>query len=280
MKARYGYLIPRVGTIQPGYALSLNLPMSYLTGQIAVAAPVKLTVTFRVYFEGQELQRDETTVEYSRDLGWSQAELNFRFAGIEPQGDKIGFYQIDAAAAGGEPVFNDATFNSAYGIYTRPGAKPFIAELADKFSDPRVILQMRRYGMYIQTYPVVRLDRARDYGESVSVLNPYRQPLLVSVRSSNGRQIERRKVPGASGINLRLIGLLREDEPAWVGSIQVTATNRVVPYMIKHSLAEPWRITDHEHLDWYQPTKVEFPRFLYFRRRMIGRLARMGLYGR
>jgi hypothetical protein len=56
-----------------------------------------------------------------------------------------------------------------------------------------------------------------------------------------------------------LEGLIEDGETGWCGQIQITATNRVITFDLKHSLREPDLISDHEHLDPYRGEPTHFP---------------------
>lgn len=136
-----------------------------------------------------------------------------------------------------------------------------------------MIEQIAKHGRYVDAYNVVRLDRTRDYGESLILINPYRRPVLASIRSHDGQQLPRMKIPPQSGRRVDLSFLLAEEATEWVGRVQLTANNRLVVYDVKHSLRDPAVIFDHEHMDPFRGEPTHIPLTRRFRQE-LGRLLR------
>ena len=111
------------------------------------------------------------------------------------------------------------------------------------------------------------IDRDRDYGESLALINPYKKAVLAKVHTADGRTIPRLRVPPMSVRRVDLGQLLEAGERRWRGRLQLTANNRLITFDVKHSFADPTLITDHEHLDPFRadPTHLPLTRLLRMR---------------
>ena len=175
-----------------------------------------------------------------------------------------------------KPLFRSNNVLPFYSIYSKPGKKSFFSDNAYLYASPPVISQIAEYGQYIDGYAVARVDRERDYGESIIFINPYRKPLKAEIITADHRSIERIRVPPPSSRLVSLESLLNQDEIRWSGQLQITATNRVITFSVKHSFCDPTIISDHEHLDPYRGEPTHFPATRWFRLRLGKWLMRRG----
>ena len=121
--------------------------------------------------------------------------------------------------------------------------------------------------MYIDAYPVIRIDKTRDLGETFVLINPYKRPILAQIVTHDGRSLPRTRISPESACNVDLSALLQGNETAWTGHVQLTANNRLIPFNIKHSFQDPTLISDHEHLDPYRSDPTYQPITLSMRAR-------------
>jgi hypothetical protein len=168
----------------------------------------------------------------------------------------------------GSPVFAGKNVIGFYAIYTKPGKKSFLADNGYKYGSPPLISQIAMFGRYVDGYPVVRLDRDRDIGQTITLINPYKKSVVARIIAHDGRAVPRIKVPPLSVRNVPLIQMLRDEERSWVGQIQLTASNRLGTFVIMHSLRNPWVVSDHEHLDTFRSDPTHLPAFQLFRQRV------------
>lgn len=252
------FLFPTISSLPAGYDCTVVLPAGALSGHL-VDGTGDVEAVFRVLFEGQVEAEEKRPLSFSggRPTGGDHGAFVWRDAAERWRGG-TGYLEVQFNALNGAPIFTSRRVLSFYAIYSKPGKKSFFSDNAYKFGAPAVINQIARFGRYVDGYPVVHLDRDRDLGETVTLINPYRRPVVVSISTHDSRRLERIRVPPMSARSVRLIDLLRADEREWFGHIQITASNRIITYNIKHSLADPTVISDHEHLDPYraEPTHV------------------------
>jgi hypothetical protein len=266
------FLFPTITSLPAGYDCTISLAPAVLAARL-VSGTGMVDIHFAVFHEGRQEVDETVSVEYVQ--GQLQGPAMKPFVWRDRSPDWAGGYlEIAITARGGARIFDAKRPVSYYAIYSKPGKKSFFSDSAYKFGAPPVIEQIARYGRYVDNYPMVHLDRARDLGETITFINPYRKALLASIKTSDGRILERQRVNPMSVRNIRLVVLLRPDETEWIGQIQITATNRVVTYNLKHSLIDPQLISDHEHLDPFRGEPTHLPLTRLIRRRVGETLSR------
>lgn len=265
------FIFPTITSLPAGYDCTICLSVAGLARRL-VSGTGSIDILYSVFHDGCQVVEEKTSITCVNGKLPDQPMKPFIWRDRAPHWAG-GYLEIAISGRDNARIFDNKRPISHYAIYSKPGKKSFYSDNAYKFGAPPVIDQIARYGRYVDNYPVVHLDRNRDLGETITLINPYRKALLASIRSSDGRSIDRQKVKPMSVRSIPLIDLLRADEAEWFGQIQITATNRVVSYDIKHSLADPTIISDHEHLDPFRadPTHLPVTRLL---RRKIGEAVR------
>ena len=259
----FSYLIPSISALYPGHSC-------YVTGNLRGVGECLLNGTglivqkIEVYAEGESIfsSQIEHRFENGNLVGDPPSPFYWPAQSDQWPGGYLesGFYIQDEA-----PLFANNIPPNFYAIYSRAGNKSFFSDNMLKYSSPSVIAQIAAYGKFVDGYPVVRIDRARNYGETLVLINPYQRPVIADVHSDTAGEIRRIRIEPNSTVHVRLERLLKDSEAAWSGQIQIGATNRVITYIVKHSLADPLFITDHEHLDPYRGEPTHYPAFSWFR---------------
>lgn len=255
----YNYLIPSIASLPVGYDCTFVVAEGLIAARLTRGTGRVLRRTAAIV-EGATVATTEVALGF-RDgtlVEGENAPIRWPGAGTHRQ-EQPGYLEIAYDSADGSPCFATNRPIAPYAIYAAPGRKSFFSDNSQKFSNPVVIAQIAEFGEYVDGYPVVEIDRARDYGESLVLINPYKKPVLATIRSHDARSLPRIRVPAMSARRVDLSGLLDEAEERWSGRIQMTANNRLIVYDMKHSLADPTAITDHEHMDPYRSDPTHFP---------------------
>ena len=274
------YFVPRIVMLPAKYDLHLALPYgSY--GLALKNGTGRLVVTNRVYHQGNLIAENHETVEYRNgNLVGSLPDPIIWHDRSDDWGTEPGYSEFSVRTEDEEPRILDYIGPVSYVNLHRANHKSLFADMPMKYASPPTIAQIAEFGRFIEGQAVVRIDRERDFGESIALVNPYRKPVVVSIHSHDGRSLRRIRVAPFSATFARLEGLLRDEEMQWVGHVQVTANNRLVVLDIKHSLSDPTRMSHFEHLDPYRSDPTHFPAFRWFRREIGWFLARHNIYRR
>ena len=274
-------LFPIVGTLPPGYNVSIVIDGSRFSRKmIDTGTSGKLQWRFRLRYEGEIERTEEGELAYS-GTSFEPEQLRFNIE-AEPgkMGETLKFYEFDFIESEGQQIFNSKMLSIGYAFYWAPGKKSFLAEIGQKFGLPSVITQVASLGQFLQSYPSILVDKDLDYGQSITMINPYLKPIVAKITTNDGRTFPRVRIPAESARNVRISQILEPDERRWAGDVQVTANNRVVLYDFKHKLSDPTQISDHEHLDYYQVNDSYEPAFRHFRHKVAIFLQKIGLFER
>ena len=261
----FQYVIPTISSLLIGYDCTIPVPVAAvekrLTGHNGL-----IKHRFRVFHDGQVTAEEVRQIEIREGKIINSRPQPFVWPGSSSEWrDNPGFLDNDFRVEEGDVRFISNRPLLAYSFYSAAGKKGFLSDNAYKFSSPPVIAQIAAYGRFVDTYSVVRLDRERDYGESLVLINPYSKAVLCAVVTMDGRHLPRLRVPALSARYLNLVNILEEKESAWAGEIQLTANNRLITFDVKHALSDIRTISDHEHLDPFRGEPTHMPLFQWCR---------------
>lgn len=271
------YIVPLIYVLLPGHDCRVRLAYNSL-GKCLASGDGCLRVTSRVYHEGALHREEGFRVEFRDGQPVNDVPDTLLWRGDELKWDgNPGYWEIGFRTEDEAPIVVRTISNGTYAVYRAPGQRLILADAPLKYASPPTIDQIAAYGRFVDGCVVSRIDRKRNFGESIALLNPYHRPILASVFGHDGRKLRRIRIPAESGRFARLEGLLHDDEESWTGQVQLTATNRICTYNVKHALDDPQRITHCEHLDSFRADPTHIPAFRLLRQRFGWFLARRGV---
>ena len=270
----YNYMIPLVGPLQPGYDCTIEKPVTQV-GSMLVDGSACVTWRLRVIHNGDiRYETDQELVfEDGRLRGGAPEPFVWKIAQSEWDED-LGFYETDFVTKDGELSFSSNLQPAPYVVCSAPGKKNFFSNSGYRYASPPVIDQIAAYGRFVDVCPVVSIDRHRDQGQTIVMINPYSRDIIANIVASDGRRIPRIRVPSMSARSVRLEQLLDAQETEWHGRIQISANNRLLTVDVKHALSDPRQIADEEHLDPFRADPTHLPATQMFRQ-WFGRMLSM-----
>jgi hypothetical protein len=261
----HSYVFPSVVSLPLGYDCAVPIEIEQAAARLC-AASATLRYGFRVFRAGIELEHQQRALRFERGALADGDPRPFQWPDQAPLGhDAPAYAEVYCEAADERAVFALKLPFSTYAIYSKPGRKSFFSDNNYKYGSPPIIDQMAEFGQYVESYPVIHLDRARDLGETLVFINPYVRAINARVLTPDGRELKGIRVEPKSCAHVMLSALLRDGEDRWLGQIQLTANNRLIVFHIKHSLREPSLISDHEHLDPFRAESTHWPLTLRLR---------------
>jgi hypothetical protein len=260
------YLIPIIAWLPKGYDCSVVMPLEAIAERLpnGTGAIVRAWTAYR---DGAAIADGEERIEFDdgRPLGDAANEVTWRGAALDDWPAEGGYLEYAVRSADDSALFTSNRPPAFYNVYAAPGRKSFFACHTWEFGSPQVIGQIAAFGRYADAYPVVHIDRARDLGDSLVLINPYRRPILAKILTHDGRRPRRQRIEPMSGRLIDLAALIAPNDDKWSGQIQLTANNRVITHIVKHSLADPTRIGSVEHLDPFRADPTHLPLFRWLR---------------
>jgi hypothetical protein len=253
------YLMPTLTSIPGGYSFYSAIPMPRLLASLTVP-DADIRVTYNVVHDGQYKVLEERLISVRDGALKSPEPAPFSLEDqSETWGEEPGFVEYTFESADDSQIFKTSLPISFYSINSSPGKKSFLTDNSYKFGSPPVIDQIAKFGQYNDSYPIVHINRSRDISESLILINPYRRAVVYQIVTKEGRKSPRRRLDPMTARYFRLEELMSDDETNWITQIQLTASNRLLTYIVKHSAANPWLITTHEHLDPFRADPTHMP---------------------
>lgn len=272
----FSFLYPSISSLPCGYDSTIVIP-TWVIAQRLKDGMGHVNCEVKVLHEGNVEFERKIPLEYAGGKLISQEPepIIWRDAGNRWH-DTPGFLELSFVAGNDAPIFRTNRVAGFYTIYSKTGKKSFFSDNAYKYGSPPVIAQIAEFGAFIDGYPLIHLDRKKDLGETITLINPYKRPIIATIKTQDGRTLPRTRIPPSSARNVLLSQLLQEDEDSWIGQIQLTANNRVITYNIKHSLSDSNLISDHEHLDPFRSDPTHQPATVALRIHLAGFLGKCG----
>ena len=254
-----GFLFPSLACLPSGYDFTCLDPTGRLVDRLVVP-DCDVVFGFRVFFDGSMEHESSWVVKYRDYAPVSPDYKPFVWKDpVDRWKGGAGIFEYTVEEVNRRPAFKPRFPLGMYTIYTKEGKKSFFSDGAAKYGVPRSIDMVARFGKFVDGHPLIHIDRKRDLGESIILVNPYSRPLVAEILFSDGRKIKKTRIDPLSTRQFSLIDVLGSDEDEWIGQIQVTANNRVVVFSVKHSLEDPMIISDFEHLDPFRADPTGLP---------------------
>ena len=262
----FHYLIPLIFSLPAEYEFTLTIPRDLIRRRLANAQSgvlIKAVATV----DANTVWSEEVALDLnSADEGGAPIQFDYSPFAHATEG-ACGFLEVEFLSKDGSAIFNTKAPPELYGLYHRDGCPSFRADGSYKFGAPSVIASVAEYGAFVESYPTISIDREAGHLETLSLVNPYTKALLVSGSATNGQGFRRVKVPARSAIRVDLGCLIPPGQTKTETRLQITATNRVLTYHLRHDDSDQIRISDHEHLDIFRADPTHVPFSLYIRER-------------
>lgn len=276
----FNYLVPRIAVLPAGFDCSVAPPLDAV-GALLRDGTGDVQMTIRVSHENRTIESQSHTLRFQGgNLVGNEPEPFVWLAARLGDEEHPGFLEIDFRISDGAALFLRKYQKPFYLVFVAPGKKSFIADGSVKYANPRIIRQIEQYGCFVDTYPVAYIDRGRDLGNSLFVINPYRKPVVCELVTNDERKLRKFRIPEGCARMVDLLPLLEEEEQNWRGSYEITSNNRVIVSDCKHRLSDRTYIHDFEHLEPFraEPTHISsFQKFrLFVGRRLMSRGIRLG----
>ncbi|MBL8806874.1 MAG: hypothetical protein JNN22_08520 [Rhodospirillales bacterium] len=239
----------------PGYTLRQRLPLDAIRAACVDVDEIIL-IDRRLYGGGKLIERWEQRLELRAGewLDAAPAAFDLESPVDEAQwgeGKSLPFLETLLVAERGRG-FRSIFAPSFYTVFDSDRLKSFFNDNALKYANTVVIRQIEAFKAWVEGYPVCEIDRARDLGQSVILINPHERPAVVSISLEGLEKPRKVKVDAMSSCRVDFAQMLGADRQAWRGQAFVWGPNRVNMFFVYHGLAEPNSIVTMEHSEVYR----------------------------
>lgn len=250
MSRLFHYLSPKIYPIFPDATGTLVFgvfPQHALDTRAETPLTGTMTVRCTAWCEGERIWEDEREIAVldgvcERDTFW------YRLAAPGP-----GF--VEATVTCSEPVFFKVYREAGYALIVAPDGRRLTVNPDSKYANEFIVAQYRSWQRFCMLHTACLVDEARDLGNSMLLINPYDQSIVVRLAASTGRA-GRCVVPSR---HVRLFDLDALLQRGRVGTVMLTANNRIVAYDLRHPYGAPERPTNIDHLDVYSGIETHLP---------------------
>lgn len=255
----HSFVYPTIVSLPCGYDATIVPPLGQIARRLT-APDAEVHVVMTRYRDGQSQPLAEAHYPFRNGALATDGVLPLRIPDpLDDGGTSPAYVEIETKSADGRPVFASKAVFGLYTIFGKDGKASFFSDNAYKYGSPPVITQMAQFRAYVDAYPVIHLDRMRGLGESLTLINPYRMPIVTQIRTEDGRLLKRRRVAAQSALSIDLSEILQEGEDEWAGHIQLTANNRLITFTFKHRFGDQTLISDYEHMDPFREDPTHMP---------------------
>jgi hypothetical protein len=256
---KYSYIYPSALPVPQGYYCSIEVPVNSIASRL-ISKDCKVVYKLSYFIDGKNVKTTEFILHFVnfKNINNRDNVFNVHALKISKKAYLVGFIEATVESLNGDYIFHTRKAFGNYATFYKDNSKSFFVNFSYKVGDPQIIAQMATFKRYVIAYPVCNISLENNYSNTLLLVNPYYKPIVVSFKTSDGRSLPRQKVLPFEGVYYPLSKVLIGDESNWRGSIQLTAKNRLLTYIINHRCDDIENISDLEHLDPFRsdPTHI------------------------
>ncbi len=152
---------------------------------------------------------------------------------------------------------------SFYVSYISKKNKNYISCGYEKYGNPRVIMQMKNFGMWLDGYPAISVDINNNTTYSIAIVNPYNISNSFTLEINSLGIKKSFRVLAQSVRQINLCNIIKEK--LWTGQFYTYGKNRLITFVINHNSEKISQITTVEHSDPFRAELSYQPRLQFFR---------------
>lgn len=164
----------------------------------------------------------------------------------------LGYTEIELSAE--QPIFRKLHPESGYSLFSGVDGRCLTINTDTKYAHYRVIEQIKAWQNFCLLHSAILVDPARDYGNSMLLINPYERPIVAGLKSTNGRSL-RARIPEKSAEIINLEPLV---EAGKFGTVMLSANNRLVAYDVRHPYGSWQAFNSIDHLDVFSGIPTQY----------------------
>lgn len=159
-----------------------------------------------------------------------------------------------------------------YVHYIHSYKKNFMSCGNDKYGNPRVIMQMKEFGKWVDGYPAINVKKSKNTTYSLIIINPYEAPCSyeIEINSLNINKIV--KLPPLSVKRINFYDIIKKKN--WTGQFYIFGKRRAVIYLINHAFNNFNVISTLEHTDPFRAENTYQPRYQFIKHKIHERIKR------
>lgn len=245
MKKRlFNYISPLLYPLFPASTgdLTVALDLVRICGR-AISPPSKwyLTVVYSIFCDGKQIRSGERKIEVHGNEPRDSVLIL-----TENGGDRLCYLEVNLTAE--LPLFGEIVVDPGYALLKRTDHGEIAVIATEKYANPRIIDQIKAHQRFCMSHQACFVDASRNIGNSIVLINPYRDQIVARFISGTGRKLSAKMAPQS----IKLVDLAPIlDQSKWE-TVMVTANNRVITYDMRHPADRQDYPNSLDHLDPYR----------------------------
>ena len=258
---QYNYFIPLINLGPfPGYTFIQELPLKDIQ-KLIIGSFAKFEIIRRVYLSSKQIYEYKGIIEYKNDSWMNSKAASFSYS--HSTGKRgLSFIETEINLLLGEGL-RSSSVPSFYVSYISKKKKNYISCGYEKYGNPRVIMQMKEFGMWIDGYPSMNININNNTTYSIAIVNPYKiiNSFMLEINSLKIKKSFR--VPSQSVKQINLYDIVKKS--SWTGQCYIYGKKRLITFVINHDFKNLYDITTLEHSDPFRAELSYQPRLQYVR---------------
>ena len=257
----YNYFIPMIH-LGPAYKYKYNqeLPLHEIKNLI-IGKNADFEIKRKV-FSNSNLIFDKTYYLNFKNNKWvNKAKAKFEW-GSNKENNDLCYIETQMNLLSGKGL-TSCSIPTFYVNYSSPDRKNFLSCGQEKYGNPRVIMQMKEFGKWIDGYPAININYKNNITYSLILVNPYNTAISLTLEINSLKIKENIKVLPFSVKRLSLLDIINKKN--WTGQFYVYGKRRAILYVMHHSIEDCNKISTLEHGDPFRAELTYQPRLQYLR---------------
>lgn len=257
----YNYFIPLIHLGPPeGYTFSQAIPFDDIKNLI-VGKSAKLEINRKIICNKKILYEKNGFISFNNDKWSNKDAADFTWKNLI-KNNNLSYIETHINLIKGDG-FKSTTAPAFYVSYTSPNKKNFISCGNEKYGNPRVIMQMQEFGIWVDGYPAINVSYKNSTTYSLIIINPYKTVSNFVLELNNLKIKKNIKVNAFTAKKINFYDIIQIKE--WTGQFYIYGKRRAIIYLINHDFYNVNNISTLEHGDPFRAELTFAPRFQYLR---------------
>ena len=257
----YNYFIPTIhlGPIH-GYIFTQELPLHDIE-KLIIGNNAKFEIIRKVLCNRIILYEKKSIIKFEKNKWKNHSAATFKWGPVKEKND-LCYIETQINLLNGDGL-TSASLPSFYVNYISPNKKNFISCGNEKYGNPRVIMQMKEFGMWVDGYPAVNISVKNKTTYSIIIINPYKIVNSFTIEVNSLGIKKTMKVEALSVKKVNFYDVIKKEN--WTGQFYVYGKRRAIIYLVNHAFNDFNNVSTLEHSDPFRAELTYQPRLQYLR---------------
>ena len=260
----YNYFIPviHLGPVS-GYIFTQELPLHGITDLI-IGNNAKFEVIRKVLLNKIILYEKRETIEFKQKKWLNKNSAYFQWESPKKISD-LCYIETQVNLIHGTGL-KASSLPSFYVNYISANKKNFMSCGNEKYGNPRVIMQMKEFGMWVDGYPAVNISLKNKTTYSMIIINPYKVANSFTIEINSLGLKKSIKIAALSVKKVNFYDIVKKN--TWTGQFYIYGKRRAIIYLINHAFNDINNVSTLEHSDPFRAELTHQPRMQYLRNKI------------